>query len=123
MMDERVENVAADWVQEKQETLVDLIATLALSVVPGGFLFSGSLAKRIKERLTWGYSDCEGIGSNVYRVTAMASTEVSLKVGILGGAKRYRATVPFDLEVDLDTGKVIKWAARPSEASVTEVRS
>ena len=102
------------------EAVVSAIVDLVIGEVP---IASSSAADKITEqvnqRLNWDYSAAEKAAGGLYRVTATASTEVTLNAPLIG-SKTYQAVLPFELQVDVETESVDGWAPVLSAASVGE---
>ena len=96
------------------------IVTLATDRVSGASLFSDLIADQIAQSLSWDYSEPVKTTENIYEVTATVSTQVSLDLPLLG-SKTYKASLPFDLQVDVSTGSVVRWSADLTGASVGEI--
>ena len=112
--------VAQAWTASTTEAVVSAIVDLVIGNVPvaPGFA-SDKITEQVNKRLAWDYSDPQESSGNIYRVTATASTEVSIEVPLLG-SKTYQAVLPFDLQVDVEAESVKDWAPVLSAATVGE---
>ena len=112
--------VAQAWTASTTKAVVSAIVDLVIGNVPiaPGFA-SNKITEQVNKRLAWDYSDPQESSGNIYRVTATASTEVSIEVPLLG-SKTYQAVLPFDLQVDVEAESVKDWAPVLSAATVGE---
>ena len=113
-------NTARNWTETSTEPVIAEIVTLATDRVSGASLFSDLIADQIAQSLSWDYSEPVKTTENIYEVTATVSTQVSLDLPLLG-SKTYKASLPFDLQVDVSTGSVVRWSADLTGASVGEI--
>ena len=113
-------NAAHSWTETTTETIITEIVTLVTKNVPGASLFDTVIADQIAGRLSWDYSDPVKMAENIYGVTATVSTKASLDLPLLG-SKTYEAKLPFDLQVDVSTGSIVRWSPDITSASVGEI--
>ncbi len=118
--EEKSLQVAQAWTASSTEAVVSAIVDLVIGNVPvaSGFA-SDKIIEQVNKRLAWEYSDPHESPGNIYRVTATASTEVSIEAPFLG-SKTYQAVLPFDLQVDIEAESFMDWAPVLSAATVGE---
>ena len=113
-------DAAQSWTENVTQPVIAEVVTLVTSGVPGASLFSDLIASQIADSLTWGYSDPVKITEGIYAVTATVSTQASLDLPLVG-SKTYKAALPFDLQVDVNTGSITQWSVDLDNASVDEI--
>ncbi len=116
---ERAMEGARTWANENTELVIGEATELITSAVPGATLLSDLIAEQIVNQLSWEFSGVAVASESVYRVRATVSVRVNLDLPVVG-EKAYGASLPFDLEVDGDTGEVTKWSVGFDDAWVGE---
>ncbi len=115
-------NSARSWTEGNTEPVIGEIVTLVTSGVPGASLLSGVIAEQIAGLLSWEYSEPVKTTDDSYRVTATVLTRASIDLPLVG-SKTYEARLPFDLQVDVNTGSVTKWSPNLTSATVGEIEA
>ena len=78
------------------------------------------IAEQVVKLLTWEFSAPVKTGEGGYAVLATVSTSVELDLPVVG-EKGYKASLPFNLQVDAEVGEVTGWSPDISQADVSEV--
>ena len=115
----RALEAASAWADENTDLVVGETVDLITSAVPGASLLSDLIAEQIVDQLSWEFSAPALASESVYRIRATVSVRVNLDLPVVG-EKAYRASLPFDLEVDTDTGEVAKWSVGFDDVRVGE---
>ncbi len=102
-------NTAQSWAEESTDTVITEIVKLVTSGVPGASLFTEVIADQIVDQLSWDFSEPVEVTESLFAVSATVSTQASLDLPIVG-SKTYEAKLPFDLQVDVNTGSVAVWS-------------
>ena len=112
--------IAQEWAASRPEPVVGAVVDLFLGNVPiVSGLARNKITDQVNKQLTWEYSEPQRVSGNIYQVTATVSTEAKFEVPIFG-SRAYQASLPFNLQVDLESGTVKEWAPVLSAASVGE---
>ena len=116
----RALETARGWAEENTQTVVYEVVAFIASGIPGASLLDDVIAEQVVKLLTWEFSDPVKTGEGDYAVLATVSTSVELDLPVVG-EKGYRASLPFNLRVDVDAGEVTGWSPDISQADVSEV--
>lgn len=112
--------VAAKWVDTSIDEASDAVAELVIGENPIVTQVAGGvLAGRIRENLSWDYSEPERRGEDQYAVTATATADIKVEAPPLID-KRYVASLPFKLDVDTDSKSVLRWVPDSLAAKIEE---
>ena len=106
---ERAIEAARAWAGENTDLVVGEATEPITNAIPGATLLSGVIADQIVNQLSWEFSEPEKASESLYRVRATVSVRVNLDLPVVG-ERAYRASLPFDLEVEADMGEVAKWS-------------
>ena len=114
-------NAAQSWSEESTDTIVSEVVELVTSTVPGASLFNEVISDQIVDTLSWNFSEPTMMAEGIYRVPATVSTQASLDLPLVG-KKTYQASVPFYLQVDVNTGSVTEWSVDLDNADISELQ-
>ena len=112
--------VAAKWTDTSINDASDAVAELIIGEKPIVTQLAGRvLAGRIRENLSWEYSEPERKGEDRYVVIATATADIKVEVPPLID-RRYVASLPFKLDVDTGAKNVSKWVPDFLAAKIEE---
>ena len=119
------EEIAAQVAREWTESSIDDISEMVMGLIVGNApivadLGANVLAERIRERVSWSYSDpnCPREGQCTMTATANASFEINIPFVL---DETVTAKMPLDLYIDTDERQVANWNVDIRSASVSGI--
>ncbi len=112
--------VAREWVDSSIDLISDAVVELVIADRPAlTQLVGGVIADQVRDNLSWTYSVPKEVGEDRYMVTATAAASLEIDLPLVG-ERAYSASVPFDLEIDVDAQAVLDWSVDFDSAKVEE---
>ena len=112
-------SVAHQWVEDSTELVAGAMVEFVVGEQPAAAVVRNVVAEKIHDQLDWTYSEADRLSDGVYGVTATAKSSVALSIPLVGSIS-FEATLPIDLEINVDDESVTKWTPVLRDASVRE---
>lgn len=110
--------VASAWVNSSIDEVSGAVAELVIGEEPAvAGLAAGALSGLIRDGLSWTYSEPMRLREGRYEVTATAVADITVTIPLLDD-RRYVASLPLNLEVDIEARNVASWLPDLDSATV-----
>ena len=110
-------SVAHQWVEDSTELVAGAMVEFVVGEQPAAAVVRNVVAEKIHDQLDWTYSEADRLSDGVYGVTATARSSVEVDGIPLVGSISFEATLPFDLEINVEDESVTKWTPALRDAS------